>query len=187
MHLTLILGPMFSGKSSAVVQKIRRAQILGWKTLNITNNIDTRYDISGSHIITHDKAYVEALGVKVLKGVCDGEDYCSARLIVIEEAQFFDGLYEFVVRAVERDGKDVIVVGLDGDSERKPFGEVLDLVPLADEVIRLTALCKLCGDGTPAIFTALVNGVKTEQICVGGADMYQPLCRSHYLKNKVLP
>jgi len=185
MHLTLILGPMFSGKSSAILAKIRRAQVLGWKTLNITNNIDIRYDISGSRIITHDKAFVEALGVKVLKGVCDGEEYRSARLIVIEEAQFFSGLYDFVVRAVEVDGKDVIVVGLDGDSDRRPFGEVLQLIPLADEVVRLSALCKLCGDGTPAIFTALVNGVKSEQICVGGADMYQPLCRQHYLKNRI--
>ena len=186
MHLTLILGPMFSGKSSAIVQRIRRAQVLGWKTLNITSNIDTRYDISGSRIVTHDKAYVEALGVKVLKGVCDGDDYKEARLIVIEEAQFFSGLYEFVVQAVETDGKDVIVVGLDGDSDRKPFGEILDLIPLADEVVRLSALCKLCGDGTPALFTALVNGSKSEQICVGGADMYQPLCRQHYLKNKCI-
>lgn len=183
MHLTLILGPMFSGKSSAIVQRIRRAQILGWKTLNITSNIDTRYDISGSRIVTHDKAYVEAVGVKVLEGLCDGEDYRSARLIVIEEAQFFSGLYEFVVKAVENDGKDVIVVGLDGDSERKPFGEILELIPLADEVVRLSALCKLCGDGTPALFTALVNGVKTDQICVGGSDMYRPMCRKHYLNN----
>ena len=177
---------MFSGKSSAVVQKIRRAQILGWKTLNITSNIDTRYDISGSRIVTHDKAYVEALGVKVLEGICHRPEYKAARLIVIEEAQFFAGLYEFVIKAVESDGKDVIVVGLDGDSERKPFGQILELIPIADEVIRLSALCKECGDGTPALFTALVNGVKSEQICVGGSDMYEPMCRQHYLVNKIL-
>jgi len=178
---------MFSGKSSAIVQRIRRAQVLGWKTLNITSNIDTRYDISGSRIVTHDKAYVEALGVKVLEGLCHGDDYKGARLIVIEEAQFFSGLYDFVLKAVEEDGKDVIVVGLDGDSERKPFGDILQLIPVADEVIRLSALCKECGDGTPALFTAVVNnaGVKTAQICVGGSDMYQPLCRLHYLKNRV--
>jgi len=184
MHLTLILGPMFSGKSSAAIQRIRRAQILGWKTLSITSNIDTRYDTSGCKIITHDKTFVEALGVKVLEGVRDGEDYKAARLIVIEEAQFFTGLYEFVVEAVETDGKDVIIVGLDGDSDRKPFGDILNLLPLADDVIRLNALCKMCGDGTSALFTALVNGVKCEQICVGGSDMYQPVCRRHFLENE---
>jgi len=184
MHLTLILGPMFSGKSSAAIQRIRRAQILGWKTLSITSNIDTRYDTSGCHIVTHDKTSVEALGVKVLEGVCDGEEYKNARLIVIEEAQFFTGLYDFVVKAVESHGKDVVVVGLDGDSDRKPFGDILELIPLADEIVRLNALCKRCGDGTSALFTALVCGVKTGQICVGGDKMYQPLCRRHFLENE---
>ncbi len=184
MHLTLILGPMFAGKSSAILSRVKRAKVLGWKTMVITCDIDKRYDVSGAKVMTHDLTGIEAIGVNVLEGITWTKEYLHARLIVIEEAQFFPDLYKFVVEAVDKHGKDVVVVGLDGDSDRKPFGQILDLVPLADEVMRLTSLCKRCGDGTAAIFTALVSGVKGEQVCVGGAEKYEPMCRLHYLINK---
>jgi hypothetical protein len=73
--------------------------------------------------------------------------------VVVEEAQFFDDLKPFVERAVDADGKHAVVVGLDGTAERRPFGQILDLVPLADRITKLTAFCTMCADGTPAIFT----------------------------------
>jgi thymidine kinase len=86
---------------------------------------------------------------------------------------------------VETYKKDVIVVGLDGDSDRRPFGDILSLIPLADSVMKLSALCKRCSDGTEGHFTALVADKegKKEQIYVGGADKYLPMCRRHYLEN----
>ena len=60
------------------------------------------------------------------------------------------------------------------------FGEILKLVPLANSVTKLTALCKQCGDGTPGLFTKrIVN--KCEQILIGGEDMYQAVCRKHFI------
>jgi thymidine kinase len=47
--------------------------------------------------------------------------------------------------------KKVYVCGLDGDFERKKFGSILDLIPLCDKVRKLTSLCSICRDGTPAI------------------------------------
>jgi thymidine kinase len=186
MSLELIIGPMFSGKSSAVLQRIRRAKAIGREVFIVTSIIDTRYNDSGCAVKTHDKEGVAAHGLgtqelaKIFK--CVGYD---SPLIIIEEAQFFQGLYDFVLKAVEVDKKDVIVVGLDGDSDRKPFGDILQLIPIADKVIRLTALCKRCGDGTVALFSALISGLegKVEQIYVGGADKYLPMCRKHYLDN----
>jgi thymidine kinase len=184
MSLELIVGPMFAGKSSAILSRVRRARTLDWNVFLVTCAIDTRYDASGCQIITHDKDGLSAIGVKSLEGVRGLKDYIEARLVVIEEAQFFTDLFEFVKLAVEEDKKDVVVVGLDGDSDRKPFGQVLDLIPLSDKVTKLTSLCKRCGDGTPAIFSALVRGHKDSQVCVGGADMYEPMCRKHFLENK---
>jgi thymidine kinase len=184
MSLTLIIGPMFAGKSSAILQKVRRAEILGWKHLVLTNRIDVRYEASGTQIVTHDHAGMDACGIIKLEEVFGTDRYSEAKLVVIEEAQFFTDLYTFVLKAVEEDGKEVVVVGLDGDSDRKPFGQILEVLPLADEVIRLSALCKRCGDGRPALFSALVRGVKQGQVHVGGADMYEPMCRKHYLENK---
>ena len=178
---------MFAGKSSAVISRVRRAEAIGWKTFVITSATDTRYDdcASSAKVMTHDKAGIEAFGVNVLKGMFDHPDYVDARLVVVEEGQFFRDLYDFVLTAVERDEKNVVVVGLDGDSDRDPFGDMLRLVPLADEVVRLTSLCKRCGDGTPALFSALVKGTKSEQIFVGGSDMYEAMCRRHYLENSL--
>jgi thymidine kinase len=121
--------------------------------------------------------------------VLETEDYQQSRLVVVEEAQFFADLVPFVTRAVDVDGKHVVVVGLDGDAERKPFGKVLDLVPMADRITKLTAMCKLCADGTPAIFTFAaaddaVAATAVGEACVGAADKYMPMCRKHYLAGK---
>jgi thymidine kinase len=118
------------------------------------------------------------------------QDYKESKLVVIEEAQFFGDLVEFVTQAVDKDGKHVVVVGLDGDAQRKPFGKVLDLVPLADRITKLTSMCKECADGTPAIFTAAITddavaAATVGEACVGAADKYVPMCRKHYLAVQV--
>jgi thymidine kinase len=61
-------------------------------------------------------------------------------------------LYDFVVLAVEIHCKHVIVTGLDGDYQRNPFGDMLKLIPLADKVDKLYALCAICKDGTEALY-----------------------------------
>jgi thymidine kinase len=79
--------------------------------------------------------------------------------------------------------KIVIVSGLHGDFLRRKFGEMLDLIPDCDEVIKLDALCILCNDGTPASFTWKIidNTINSGDIIdIGGADKYIPLCRKHY-------
>ena len=113
------------------------------------------------------------------------KEIIDAKLVIIEEAQFFNDLYDFVLDLVEKQGKDVIVVGLDGDADRKPFGQILELVPLCDKISKLKAFCKLCADGTNALFT-FCKKKKDEQVCVGGEDLYMPLCRRHYLTQSSL-
>ena len=66
---------------------------------------------------------------------------------MVEEAQFFAGLYDFCKKACDIDDKTVIVSGLDGDSNREKFGEILDLIPICDSVKKLHALCTQCNDG----------------------------------------
>ena len=187
MSLELIIGPMFAGKSSAVLQRIRRAKVIGRNVFIVTSILDTRYDYTGKSVKTHDKDGITALGLGVnkLNEMFLLAGFHQANIVIFEEAQFFNGLYDVVKLIIETHRKHVIVVGLDGDSERKPFGDILKLIPLADRVTKLAALCKRCDDGTDGIFTALVADPmeKTEQIYVGGADKYLPMCRTHYLEN----
>jgi len=183
MSLDLVLGPMWAGKSSYIIGKIRRYRAIGWEVLVVANPLDDRY---GSHVVSsHDKEQVSALAVSDLTILEKLPAYLSARLLVIEEAQFFKGLYQFVVNAVERDGKHVVCVGLDGDANRQPFGEILSLIPLCDNVEKIKSLCAECGDGTPALFTHRFAPSQT-QIQVGAENTYAPLCRKHFLeKNRI--
>ena len=72
-------------------------------------------------------------------------------------------------------------IALDGDADRIPFGQIIYCVPLADTITKLKAFCRMCGDGKEALFTYCKNK-KKEQVCVGGAEMYMPLCRMHYMQ-----
>jgi len=78
------------------------------------------------------------------------------------------------------EGHTVIVAGLDGDFKRKRFGQVVDLTPLADAVVKLTAECAICG--SPAPFTARTVD-EMDQTLVGGAESYVPVCRRHYMEH----
>jgi thymidine kinase len=180
MSLELILGPMFAGKSSAILGVLRRNEIISRRTLCITSALDTRYSDTAA-IVSHNKESYPAIAAKLLVPIMETDNFKGAKCIVIEESQFFPDLKEFVLAAVDDHKKEVICVGLDGDSERRPFGQITELIPYADSFKKLTALCQRCGDGTEAIFTFRKPGAAAAgQIAVGGADKYEPVCRRHY-------
>jgi thymidine kinase len=185
MSLRVVMGPMFAGKTSEIQGVVRRYQCLGKSVLVLTADIDNRYQSDVAAIINHDRTAIPAQAVPVdgLASVLAWPEFAAATALVIDEAQFFRGcLLDFVKAAVDEHGKHVTVVGLDGDASRRPFGDVLALVPLADSVMKLTALCRHCGDGTAAIFTRClaVRDASGGQVAVGGAEMYEPVCRRHF-------
>ncbi|KAG6515638.1 hypothetical protein ZIOFF_026067 [Zingiber officinale] len=91
-------------------------------------------------------------------------------VIGIDEAQFFVDLYDFCCNAADRDQKTVIVAGLDGDYLRLRFGSVLDIIPLANSVTKLTARYELCGQR--ALFTPRKTGEKQTEL-IGVSDIYR--------------
>lgn len=132
--------------------------------------------------MNHDEMGVPCEKWSTLMDHISDPDFLKAKLVIIDEAQFFPDLKAFVEQSVDHLNKNVLVVGLDGDADRKPFGQILDCIPLADSVTKLKSFCRRCGDGTEAIFTFCERPTqKTGQVCVGGAEMYVPLCRKHYL------
>ena len=104
--------------------------------------------------------------------------YKNIHTLFIDEAQFFDNLKENVLGILEKLNINIVIVGLDGDFNRNKFGEILDLIPYCDTCQKITALCKECNDGTPALFTHR-NNKNNDQIEVG--NNYVSLCRYHYL------
>ncbi|MFS7983810.1 putative thymidine kinase [Helianthus anomalus] len=184
-ELHVIVGPMFAGKTTALLRRIKSEATNGRNIAMIKSNKDTRYAIDS--VVTHDGtkypcwalpdllSFKQKLGEEAYGKVVD--------VIGIDEAQFFDDLYEFCSKAADHDGKTVVVAGLDGDYLRRNFGPVLDIVPLADTVTKLTARCELCGKKAHFTFRK-TNETKTELI--GGADMYMPVCRQHYVNGHIV-
>lgn len=179
--LEMIIGCMFSGKSSELINRIRQHQILGRNMIVINHACDTRYALDA--IASHDQVMMKALHMRALKEVWELESYANVDVIFIEEGQFFEDLYDFVRETVDVHGKHVILCGLDGDYNRKPFQQVTDLIPFADIVDKKSALCIECRDGTVASFTKRIVQ-SNERTLIGNDDSYIPVCRYHYLDTK---
>jgi thymidine kinase len=181
MSLDIVMGPMFAGKSSLAIQRLRREMYLNTKCCVITSALDTRYDSAGRSLQTHDESGgYPAIGLNVLQEAFTLVAFLDASFVVIDEAQFFPDLYEAVMMMVEGYKKKVLVVGLDGDSNRMPFDQIQRLISKADTCEKLTALCSMCKDGTPGIFSLRFASAEG-QICVGGKDKYAAVCRKHYV------
>lgn len=179
MSLEVVVGPMFSGKSSYALSYIRRQRAIGKKVLVVKPNIDNRYS-DEEVLVTHDHEQTPCM----IWNVNDSLNPSLLRIresdcIVLEESQFFQGLKTFVGYALQAYKKDILIVGLDGDAYQEPFGEILDCIPWATKVTKLCALCKYCRDGTPAPFTKKLRGNMSEQVEVGGENKYVSVCLKH--------
>jgi thymidine kinase len=177
MSIELIIGPMFSGKSSELIRRIRQMKVINYKYIIIKPKIDFRYETN--KIVSHNKESEDCIIIDDLNDISDN-DIIDFNSIIIDEGQFLINLKKKVLYWCEILNKNIIIGGLDGDYKRNPLGEILDLIPFATTYTKLTALCKKCNNGTPAIFThRIINN--NNQILIG-SDEYIPLCRVCYLK-----
>ncbi len=171
MSLKIIMGNMFSGKTTELVRRLKRYEVIGKRILVINSSKDTR---CFEHVLrTHDNMKFDCIKTNDLNEL----NYQDVDVIAIDEAQFFIGLKVFVEKVLKR-GKTVILTGLDGDYKQGKIGEIIDCIPLADKVFKLSAMCMECMDGTHGPFTKrIVDNTETELI--GGKEMYRAVCRKH--------
>jgi len=194
-YLSITFGPMFSNKTSDLIQNIQNKHIISniegepFKGIVINHISDVRDSTHKvQNLTTHNSCFsaspfpenVDFITAKKLKDIShllDGYSHIS-----IDEAQFFPDLVEVVLDLIENRGKDVHVVGLISDSDRKPFGDMWKLIPYADDVEQKKAFCVSCKSRIRnAPFTKKVGEEKKEgQICVGAIDDYVPCCRYHH-------
>lgn len=171
-RIELIIGPMFAGKTTELMRRIRREIFACRRCFVIKYGKDTRY--SQDAMSSHDKAMLKAhASVNVLSEV--GNDWKDFDVIGIDEGQFFSDLLEFSTAAADA-GKTVIISALDGDFCRRPFGQVCSLVPHCESVDKLAAVCMVCHQ-LPGCFTRRTVTDNNEQELIGGADMYVATCR----------
>jgi thymidine kinase len=170
--IKLIIGPMFSGKTSCLCEEIRIYQAIDKTTFCINHQHDTRY--GDNAIFTHYGEKIPAVMTDSLLHLIDNPDYLNADLVAINEGQFFPDLVDFCVYTKHL-GKDVVVSALDGDYKQEMFPQIASLLPKADKKIFKTAKCKICKDHTDAPFTKRIVS-NTSQVLIGGKSEYIPVC-----------
>lgn len=175
--ITVVCGSMYAGKTEELIRLARRALYAKKKVQVFKPAIDNRYD--EARVVTHEGVRHEAIpvsGVEEIRALL----YADTEVVCVEEAQFFDrSLVDFVVLLADH-GREVILAGLDQDFRRRPFGCMPELMAVADEVVKLRAICMHCGatashtyrtiDGEPAHADDPV-------ILIGAQESYEARCR----------
>ena len=178
-RIEVILGPMFSGKSTELIRRTSCYNAIGKKVLRINHLNDTR---TNDNIQTHSNIKKSAIKVSSLMSLVDKPIFIESDVIGIDESQFFEDLYEFII-TIEPMHKIIIVAGLDGDFKRRPIGQILQIIPLCDEVIKLHAMDMVDKDGSPGIFTKRLSE-NDDLIVIGAENDYMAVSRKNYFSNQ---
>jgi thymidine kinase len=169
MSLTVIIGCMFSGKTTTLLNNITP------KSYVINSSLDTR---TTDYIKSHNN-------IKYKAHKCSNLNFSEYKLnilqanydtIIIDEGQFFPNLVDSIKKLLSYNFN-IIIAGLDADSNQNKFGEILDLILIADKTIKLTGKCHICNE--TGAFTKRINKNNTEQILVGNENNYKCVCRKH--------
>jgi len=176
-RLELIIGNMFSGKTTELIRRINREKSINKKILVINFEGDNRYSLNS--VSTHDQTKVNCLKLTKLSDL-NKNLLLQYDSFFIDEGQFFTDLYDFTVNLVDIHKKHVVISGLDGDYNRNIFGDIIKLIPICDSVDKFHAYCNKCNNGVIAPFTKRISENVTV-IDIGGSNKYIPVCRKHYL------
>lgn len=167
-RLEVITGPMFSGKTEELLRRLRRAEIAGRSVILLRPEIDDRYDLE--NVVSHNGVRMGASSITVAKQLVLYKDY---DLIGLDEAQFLDGIADFI-NVMLWAGRSIIVAGLDMTYRAEPFGDMPELMSIADTVDKLTAVCNKCGNDAAMTYR---KSSDKETIHVGGLEDYEARCR----------
>lgn len=167
--IEVICGSMFSGKTEELIRRLKRVKIANLKVEIFKPAIDIRYD--ETKVVSHDANSIQSTPVEHSQNIllmCEGVD-----VVGIDEAQFFDDQVLGVCKTLASKGTRVIVAGLDMDYLGRPFGQMPNLLAIADYITKLHAICVCCGN------IANVSYRKTSQkgqVLLGEKDIYEPRC-----------
>ncbi len=173
--IEVICGSMFSGKTEELIRRLNRARIARQKVEIFKPAVDIRYD--KAEVVSHDAKAVSSTPVENATQILFyAQDF---EVVGIDEAQFFSEELVSVCNELARNGKRVVVAGLDMDYLGHPFGPIPKLMATAEYVTKVHAICIRCGN----LANYSHRTVKDDKLVVlGETDIYEPLCRRCFLK-----
>ena len=166
----VVCGSMFSGKTEELLRRLKRARIARQSVALFKPALDTRYDPDA--VVSHDATAMPsdvvhaADQIALLVGDAD--------VVGIDEAQFFGPELVDVVERLAREGRRVVVAGLDQDYLGRPFEPVPQLMAVAEHVTKLHAVCVRCGAPANHSQRIVADGAR---VLVGETEAYEPRCR----------
>ncbi len=182
MTLEVIIGPMFSGKTSELIRLVEREVYAKKKGAIFKIAFDKRY--SARQVVTHNglryDAYTVASSREGLDKIQEVARTNGLDAIGVDEVNFFP---EELVGVLDRmaDTKRVIACGLNLNFKAEPFPTTMELAARADRVRYLSAVCVVCGQEATRT-QRLIGGKPAPKespiIVVGGKEMYEPRCRT---------
>jgi thymidine kinase len=172
--INVYTGPMKCGKTQKILDEAKRQQIAGKEVKIFKPAIDNRF--SEEKVVSRGGFNQKAININSIDEI---EKY-EADVYVIDEFQFLKGNLDELYKLAKK-GKKFFIAGLNLTSERKTFGEMGNLLCMADNVQMLTSVCENCRN-EEAIFTYYKGKTKSDDILVGDEDLYIPVCRKCYEK-----
>ena len=171
--IEVICGPMFSGKTEELIRRLVRAQIAKQIVTIFKPALDNRY--SEDYIVSHNKRKIKSIAIKTIEDI--HKHAKTSNVVGIDEAQFFDSKLINICKTLAKNGKRVVVAGLEKDFQAIPFGPMPQLLVDAEYVTKVNAICMECGD--PANFSQRITDEK-KQVVIGEIDKYEARCRKCY-------
>jgi thymidine kinase len=181
-YLKVYIGCMFSGKTTALLNEISKYNVMKENILVVNHTLDAIRNQGECSIVSHNGEKHGSVMVSRLKDILGMEEYKRAKIVIIDEGQFYGDIYEVIKDELRKGRRKFIVGGLSGDFNMRPIGQMINLVPVADEIIKLEAYCVYCKNGNKASFTKRITE-DIETIVVGKEDIYVPVCRKHHVHN----
>ena len=172
-YLELILGCMWAGKTTRLITLYKQYKLSGFNPV-IINFKDIKDD--SNQITTHDNQKTECLWCNNLADI--DEELKKYDCYLINEGQFYQDLDTWVIQKLDKENKTIYIAALDGDFQRKPFQNIINLIPHSDKIDKLKAICTNCKNGSYAIFTKRIT--KDTNIILLEQSAYKPVCRLCY-------
>ncbi len=168
-HIELICGPMFSGKTTALIERVAAARVAGRSAAVFKPALDTRY--GAGHVVSHDQRRIDATSIRDAAELltCDG----GVQVVAIDELHFFEQPIVAACRTLAGRGHRLIVAGVELDHRGQPFESVAGVAAVADVLTRLVARCARCGAAARHSQRLIAS---SDRIVVGGVGEYEPRC-----------
>lgn len=173
--IEVVAGSMFSGKTEELIRRLKRAKIAGLSVQIFKPTLENRYD--EIQVVSHDENIIQSTPIDSSSQILLYAN--EAKVVGIDEAQFFDKELPNIVNELTYRGIRVIIAGLDMDFRGNPFGPMPQLLAIADDVFKIHAICLRCGKLAQFSHRKTTND---QVVMLGEMETYEPLCRECFMK-----